>query len=63
MSRIREHFKENGLFYLAAVLITSFVLFPYFDDVIYRGHDLQYHLSRLAGIVTAIADRQFPLAI
>ena len=63
MSRIREHFKENGLFYLAAVLITSFVLFPYFDDVIYRGHDLQYHLSRLDGIVTAIADRQFPLAI
>ncbi|MCR5449876.1 MAG: hypothetical protein K6F23_10815 [Solobacterium sp.] len=63
MARIRRHFKENGLFYLAAILITSFVLFPYFDDVIYRGHDLQYHLSRLDGIVTAIADRQFPLAI
>ena len=63
MARVRKHFKENGLFYLAAILITSFVLFPYFDDVIYRGHDLQYHLSRLDGIVTAIADRQFPLAI
>ena len=63
MTKIRKHFSENGLFYLAALLITCFVLFPYFDDVIYRGHDLQYHLSRLDGIVTAIEDRQFPLAI
>ncbi len=60
---IRKHLKDNWLFYAAAFLITCFVLLPYFDDVIYRGHDLQYHLSRLDGIVTAIADRQFPLAI
>ncbi len=63
MFLIREHFRKYGLFYAASVLVTCFVLFPYFSDVIYRGHDLQYHLSRLDGIVTAIADRQFPLAV
>lgn len=63
MAKIAEHFRKYRFYYLASLIITCLVLLPYFDSVIYRGHDLQFHLSRIDGNFTCFQDHQFPIAI
>ncbi|MBE6123468.1 MAG: hypothetical protein E7190_12265 [Erysipelotrichaceae bacterium] len=63
MAKIAEHFRKYRFYYLASLIGTCLVLLPYFDSVIYRGHDLQFHLSRIDGNFTCFQDHQFPIAI
>lgn len=51
------------LFSITSLILTCLTFIPFFKSGIYRGADLQYHLSRLDGIVEAIFDGQFPIAI
>lgn len=48
---------------LIALLISLVVFIPLFKKGIYRGEDLQFHLSRFDGIIQSIKDGQLPLAI
>lgn len=61
--RVKTWFKENGVLLLGALFLIVLALFPLFQSGLYRGHDLQFHLSRLDGIITAMQDHQFPLAV
>jgi len=60
---MKRFIKENKIFILSSLILTVIVLLPFFSSGLYRGHDLQFHLSRPDGIVQAIQDRQFPIAI
>ena len=60
---MKKFLKENLGFMFFSLLITAIAVVPFFFSGIYRGADLQFHLSRFDGILTAIADKQFPLAL
>lgn len=62
---MREYFNKHKilLFNIFSLILTCLVFIPLFKKGIYRGADLQYHLSRLDGIIEAIKDGQFPIAI
>lgn len=46
-----------------SLIITILVMLPLLKSGIYRGEDLQFHLSRFDGIIQSIKDGQLPLAI
>lgn len=60
---MKSFFKENFRFIIFTLIITAVAVVPFFFSGIYRGADLQFHLSRFDGIISAIADKQFPLAL
>jgi len=61
--RVKTFVRENRFLLLSSLVISLLALFPVFYNGLYRAHDLQFHLSRLDGIITAMQDHQFPLAI
>ena len=55
--------KDKKYIFILSIILTMVVLLPLFFKGIYRGHDLQFHISRIDGIVQAIQDHQFPIAL
>ena len=55
--------KDKIYIFISSITLTAVVLLPLFFEGIYRGHDLQFHISRIDGIVQAIQDHQFPIAL
>lgn len=49
--------------FIVSMIITAFALLPIFKSGLYAGHDIFFQLSRLDGVITAIQDQQFPLAL
>ena len=46
---------------LAMVII--FASIPFIDDVVYNGHDLWFHMVRIAAVSQGLAEGQFPVRI
>ena len=55
--------KKKPYFYLTALIITVLFCIPFYQSSVFTGLDLSFHLSRIQGILTSIADHQLPLAI
>ncbi len=65
-----ESFRYNGImrknrlyFFGTALLITLVFCIPFYQSTVFTGLDLTFHLSRIQGILTSIADHQLPLAV
>ena len=48
---------------LYSLLLSLFVCLVFFNSGIVTGADMSFHLSRFSGIISAIQDHQFPIAI
>ncbi len=53
--------KTNTL--LIAFLIAAVFCIPFYQDSVFKGLDLTFHLSRIDGILSCTRDLQFPFAI
>ena len=45
---------------LFIILTTAVLCFMLFEDDIFIGHDLRFHMNRIVGIKEALMDHQFP---
>lgn len=48
---------------LISFLIAAVFCIPFYAPTVFAGLDLRFHLSRIDGIITAVKDLQFPLAV
>ena len=55
--------RKRKYYFLTALLITLLFCIPFYQSSVFTGLDLSFHLSRIQGILTSIADHQFPLAL
>jgi len=48
---------------ISVILISFIASIPFFDDIVYNGHDLWFHMLRIMAVARGLSEGQFPVRI
>ena len=63
LNKFKINYKRILINLFISFIISIIIFIPFLNNSIILSHDTSFHLSRIDGIITALADKQFPIKI